>query len=49
MDTLLAIAILIIVLWAGLSAVYLYLGRQQKSLQNDIDVIQTMLQQEDDR
>ena len=48
MDTLLGIAILIIALWVILSAVYLYLGREQRSLQNEIEAIQTILQEDED-
>ena len=48
MDTLLLIAIVVILLWTLLSAVYLYLGRQQKNLQSDIEAIQAILQDADE-
>ena len=47
MDTLFAIAILVIMLWIGLGAVYIFLGRQQNNIQDDIEQIQKILHDDD--
>lgn len=48
MDNLLTIAIIVIVLWLILSAGYLYIGRQQNNLQDEIDFIHELLQDDDE-
>lgn len=44
MDRLILIAILVFVLWAALTAMYLYLGRQYKDMEQEFEAVDRLLQ-----